>query len=153
MKLKYFTININHNNIKFDSELFLLDNNSEVLARDLSGNSLITKKDGVFLFIHDANPSYVKLFDSTENFYRSTYFYDEEESNKRYDDFIDEYRKQTINDSQKIPEKFLYISTVIKHIGGKRILEKYKNGSHYNITQAYLDGELTEEEFKKLFAL
>tara|TARA_Y100001973_G_C5000248_1_gene233279 strand:- start:127 stop:414 length:288 start_codon:yes stop_codon:yes gene_type:complete len=95
----------------------------------------------------------VKLFDSTEDFYRSTYFYDEEESNKRYDDFIDEYRKQTINDSQKIPEKFLYISTVIKHIGGKRILEKYKNDSHYNITQAYLDGELTEEEFKKLFAL
>lgn len=151
--MKYFTIKINHNNINFDSELFLLDNNSEVLARDLSGNSLITRKDGVFLFIHDASQSYVKLFDSIEDFYRITYFYDEEESNKRYDDFINEHKKQTINDSKEIPEKELYISTVIKYIGGNRILEKYKNGSHYNITKAYLDGELTEEEFKKLFLL
>ena len=106
----------------------------------------------MFLFIHDASQSYVKLFDSIEDFYRITYFYDEEESNKRYDDFINEHKKQTINDSKEIPEKELYISTVIKYIGGNRILEKYKNGSHYNITKAYLDGELTEE-FKKLFLL
>ena len=153
MKLKYFTIEINKNNTKFDSELFLLDDKSDVLAQDLSGNSLIIRDNGIFLFIHDANPSYIKMFDTIEDFYLHTIFYDEAESNKRYDDFISEYNKKNVNNEEEKPEKKLYISTVVKYIGGKRILEKYKDGSYYNVTQAYLDGELTEEEFKQLFAL
>lgn len=153
MKSKYFTIKINDNQTNFNSELVLLDDKSEFLARDLSGNSIIIKENGIFLFIHDANPSYIKIFNTIEDFYLNTNFYDDAESNKRYDDFINEHKTQTIHDLNEIPEKLLYISTVVKCIGGKRILDKYKNGSHYNITQAYLDGTLTEKEFKQLFSL
>jgi hypothetical protein len=153
LKSKYFTININQDNIKFNSELFLLDGNSEVLARDLSGNSIISKKSGVYLFIHDSNPDSIKLFDNIEEFYLHTHFYDDEESSKRYDYFINEHKKEHIQEPEEIPEKLLYISTVVKYIGGKRILEKYKNGSYYNVTQAYIDGTLTKEEFKQLFVL
>lgn len=156
MLKKFFTINIKNESIDFSSEFCLVDNiGNFLIAEDFSGNKIIFKDSLIFLYIHDKSEEleYTKIFNNIEDFYKITYFYDEEESNKRYDDFINEYRKQTINDSKEIPEKELYISTVIKYIGGKRILEKYKNGSHYNITQAYLDGELTEEEFKKLFLL
>lgn len=149
MKNKYFTILFKN----FDSEFNLLDNISDTLAHDLSGNSIILINKEVFLFIHDSNPSNIKLFDNIDEFYKKTYFYDEDESQIRYDKFINEYREKTAYSTKKIPEKELYISTVIKHIGSKKILNKYKNGSYYNVTQAYLDGNLSEKEFKKLYAL
>jgi hypothetical protein len=125
---------------------YLLDKPyKNVIAEDDFGNKIINDDSGILLYVHDADESidHVKLFDNLELFYKKTNFH---ENDKRFEDddeplIYNEYNPKDIEPCS------IYISEFIKTLGIKRLLPKYKEGSYYNISQAYIDGSITKDEF------
>lgn len=151
---KYFTIVVENelNSFEADFELIHLLNTDYVviIAEDSDGNYIILKDNSVYLFIHDSHDQYVKLFDDLNSFYSNTVFYDNVELEKRTNDFNKEYRKEYPYEPNKLHDYLILTSKFIEQLGGKRIIPKYKEGSYYNISQAYIDGTLTDDEFRIL---
>lgn len=100
---------------------------------------------GVLLYVHDADESvdHVKLFDNLENFYKKTKFH---ETDKRFEDDGEPLKYNEYNPDDIEPCS-IYISDFIKTLGFKRLVNKYKEGSYYNISQAYIDDTITKDEF------
>jgi hypothetical protein len=151
---KYFTIVVENelNSFEADFELIHLLNTAYVviIAEDSDGNYIILKDNSVYLFIHDSHDQYVKLFDDLNSFYSNTVFYDNVELEKRTNDFNKEYRKEYPYEPNKLHDYLILTSKFVEQLGGKRIIPKYKEGSYYNISQAYIDGTLTDDEFRIL---
>ena len=151
---KYFTIVVENelNSFEADFELIHLLNTDYVviIAEDSDGNYIILKDNSVYLFIHDSHDQYVKLFDDLNSFYSNTVFYDNVELEKRTNDFNKEYRKEYPYETNKLHDYLILTSKFVERLGGKRIIPKYKEGSYYNISQAYIDGTLTDDEFRIL---
>jgi len=151
---KYFTIVVENelNSFEADFELINLLNtdNAVIIAEDSDGNYIILKDNSVYLFIHDSHDQYVKLFDDLDSFYSNTVFYDNVELEKRTNNFIKDYRKEYPYEPNKLHDYLILTSKFVEQLGGKRIIPKYKEGSYYNIKQAYIDGTLTDDEFRIL---
>lgn len=148
MLKKFFTINIKNESIDFSSEFCLVDNISNFLiAEDLSGNKIIFKNSSIFLYIHDESEEleYTKIFNTLDEFYSNIDFYDEIEQDVRHKKLILKDKKEI---NQPDLEKKVLISTFVKKLGNKRLNPIYKEGSYYNISKSFLDGEITEEEFE-----
>ena len=147
MDNKYFEIVFKNDDIDFSSEFSLLNKPFDnVIAEDLSGNKIIIKKELVYLFIHDApiKHEYVKLFDTLVEFYSKTYFYDDIEQEKKYNQIIEGYEPNP----DFIPEKKVLISSFIKQLGIKRMNPEFKEDSYYNVTLAFHAGSITRDEFE-----
>lgn len=145
---KYFEINLQKHNLDFSSEFCLSESPIDsLLAEDLSGNKIILKKSKIYLYIHDATieNEYVKLFDNLEDFYSKTNFYDNTEQSNRYNKIVENYEEY---DKDYIPDKKVLISTFIKKLGSNRLNSIYKDGSYYDVTMAFKDGNITREEFE-----
>jgi hypothetical protein len=145
---KIFEINFKNESIDFSSEFYLSDKiENFVIAEDLSGNKIVSKKSCVYLYIHDAPEQYeyIKIFESLKEFYSNIEFYDEIEQNRRHKKIIE---NNNIDENDITQEKMVLISTFISKLGSKRLNKKYKEGSYYNISKAFVDGEITPEEFE-----
>lgn len=119
-----------------------------VIAEDDCGNKIIVEHNGVFLYVHEADDGldHIKLFDNLELFYTTTKFH---ENDKRFED-DDEPLTYNEYNPEDIEPCSIYISEFIKTLGIKRLVPKYKEGSYYNISQAYIDGSITKDEFRLL---
>lgn len=147
MENKYFEVVFKKDDIDFSSEFSLLNKPFDnVIAEDLSGNKIIIKKDLVYLFIHDVSikHEYVQLFDTLDEFYSKTDFYDDIEQEKRYHQIVDSYE----SNPDFIPEKKVLISSFIKQLGINRMNPEFKEGSYYNVTMAFHAGSITRVEFE-----
>lgn len=145
---KFFTINIKNESIDFSSEFCLVDNiGNFLIAEDFSGNKIIFKDSFIFLYIHDESEEleYTKIFNTLDEFYSNIYFYDEIEQDVRYKKLISEDNKEI---NQPDLEKKVLISTFVKKLGNKRLNLIYKEGSYYNVSKAFIDGNITKEEFE-----
>lgn len=148
MLKKTFTINIKNESIDFSSEFCLVDNiGNFLIAEDLSGNKIIFKDSSIFLYIHDESEEleYTKIFNTLDEFYSNIDFYDEIEQDIRYKKLISEDNKEI---NQPDLEKKVLISTFVKKLGNKRLNLIYKEGSYYNVSKAFIDGNITKEEFE-----
>ena len=148
MLKKFFTINIKNESIDFSSEFCLVDNiGNFLIAEDLSGNKIIFKDSSIFLYIHDESEEleYTKIFNNLDEFYSNIDFYDEIEQDVRYKKLISEDNKEI---NQPDLEKKVLISTFVKKLGNKRLNLIYKEGSYYNVSKAFIDGNITKEEFE-----
>lgn len=148
MLKKYFEININNPTTAFCSEFELLqESNEQLIAQDVFGNKILVINNCIFLYIHDAplDSEYIKLFDNTESFYQNIIFYDEEEKEQKYNNLTNQ---STPDEKDYIPDKKILISTFIKKLSSDRLQTKYKQGSYYDIKNAYLDGNITKDEFE-----
>ena len=148
MLKKFFTINIKNESIDFSSEFCLVDNiGNFLIAEDLSGNKIIFKISSIFLYIHDESEEleYTKIFNNLDEFYSNIDFYDEIEQDVRYKKLISEDNKEI---NQPDLEKKVLISTFVKKLGNKRLNLIYKEGSYYNVSKAFIDGNITKEEFE-----
>lgn len=144
---KFFEINFKNNSIDFSSEFCLLEDITDFLiAEDLAGNKIISKNSSIFLYIHDAPEKfeYIKIFNNLDDFYSNVYFYDEIEQNIKYKKILED-NNETID---SLPEKMVLISTFINKLGINRLNKTYKKGSYYNVSKAFIDGEITKEEFE-----
>lgn len=143
---KYFEINIKNKKLgKLSFYFYLLDEPyKEVIAEDDFGNKIINNKNGVFLYVHDADESCdcLKLFDNIDLFYKNTEFH---ETDKRFND--DEPLEFNQYHKEDIQPRSIYISQFVKYLGGNRLVDKYKDGNQYNISQAYIDDSITKEEY------
>lgn len=146
---KYFDITIKNDDLGERSYTFYFIENpfNNVIAKDDCSNTIISDSSGVFIYVNDADEdqNYIKLFDNLDEFYSSIVIYDQVEFEKRLDDI--DYEPY---DQNRIPSYSMLISEFVKALGGKRINNKYKEGSYYNVTKAYTDRTLTEHEFKML---
>lgn len=148
MLKKIFTINIKNESIDFSSEFCLVDNiGNFLIAEDLYGNKIIFKNSSIFLYIHDESEEleYTKIFNNLDEFYSNIDFYDEIEQYVRYKKLISEDNKEI---NQPDLEKKVLISTFVKKLGNKRLNLIYKEGSYYNVSKAFIDGNITKEEFE-----
>jgi hypothetical protein len=120
-----------------------------IIGKDDCSNEIIHDNAGVFIYINDADADhdYIKLFDNLDDFYKNTEIYDQTEYDKR--NLEDEYE----DEDDLVPACSMLISKFVKTLGGKRLIDKYKEGSYYNVTQAYIDGTITDDEFKMLSTL
>lgn len=145
---KFFKINIKNESIDFSSEFCLVDNiDYSLLAEDFSGNKIIFKNSSIFLYIHDLPEGleYIKIFNTLEKFYSNILLYDEIEQELRYNKLISENNS---DNNQETLEKKVLISTFVKKLGNKRLNLIYKEGSYYNVSKAFIDGNITKEEFE-----
>lgn len=147
MTNKYFNIFIKHTHLgELSFYFYLLDKPyNNVIAEDDFGNKIINDDSGILLYVHDADDGidHVNLFDNLEFFYKKTKFH---ENDKRFED-DDEPLIYNEYNPEDIEPYSIYISEFIKTLGIKRLVPKYKEGSYYNISQAYIDGSITKDEF------
>lgn len=147
---KYFNLTVDNSFFGKRNFLFHILNPlvDGIIAEDDCSNSIIETNEGIFLYIHeeDEDNDHVKLSNNLEDFYKNIEIYDQDEFNRRYISNIDESEKNQYNPDDILPCS-IYTNTFVKHLGGKRIIPKYKEGSYYNISQAYIDGTITKEEF------
>lgn len=148
MMKKFFEINFKNDSVDFSSEFCLVDNiENFLIAEDLSGNKIISKNSCIFLYIHDAPEKleYIKIFNSLDDFYSNIDFYDEIEQDLRYKKIIKETKN--VEDNQ-LPQKMVLVSTFIGKLGSRRLNKIYKEGSYYNVSKAFIDGDITKDEFE-----
>lgn len=150
MDYKYFDITINNENLGEREYTFYFVEHPYhgVIAKDDCSNHIFHKRSGVFIYVNDADEEQnsIKLFNNLEEFYKNIEIYDEVEFYKRGDsDFVP-------HEDGYIPKCSMLISQFVKLLGGKRFINKYKEGSSYNVTNAYIDGTITYEEFKMLMS-
>jgi hypothetical protein len=155
MSYKYFDITIKNDNlgeIFFTFYLTTIKSNG-IIGKDDCSNEIIHDNTGVFIYINDAEADhdYIKLFDNLDDFYKNTEIYDQSEYDKR--NLANEYEDEDEDEDDLVPACSMLISKFVKTLGGKRLIDKYKEGSYYNVTQAYIDGTITDDEFKMLTTL
>lgn len=151
MIYKYFNLTIQDENLDEQTFCFYFlekPYKKNVIAQDDSSNYIANNDTGVYIYINDADEeqNYIKLFDNIDEFYKNIDIYDQQEFDRRYSQDINpseinQYKPEDISPCS------VYTSTFVKHLGGKRIIPKYKEGAYYNISQAYIDGTITKEEF------
>lgn len=126
-----------------------------LLAEDPYGNIVLVNTH-IYLLIHDEESKYrsIKLSDNLDEFKEKTKFclyeYDEEEDNRRSEELrrlhdLEEAQRRA--DPNFVPECSIHITEFIKQLGKPRADQKYNKSGEYQLTQAYIDGSITKEEF------
>lgn len=129
-----------------------------LLAEDCCGNKVLINGP-IYLLIHDEEAKYrsIKLFDSLEDFQANTLFYDQDyldirdaEWEKEWDAerLVYEAKQEKLRqDPKHFPDCSIHITKFIKQLGKPRVDQKYNKSGEYQLTQAYIDGSITKEEF------
>jgi hypothetical protein len=129
-----------------------------LLAEDCCGNKVLINGP-VYLLIHDEEAKYrsIKLFDSLEEFQANTLFYDQDYLDIRDAEWEKEWAAEQLvyeaeqeklrQDPKHLPDCSIHITQFIKQLGKPRVVQKYNKSGEYQLTQAYIDGSITKEEF------
>lgn len=127
-----------------DNFVFRKVNKLDVIGEDDFSNAIKLINNKVYLVLHDSSPSKIILCDSMEDFNRKVEYYNEEEKDRRFDEFSKNYKE---DDNY---EHLVSIKSVAKVIGGKRIKPNYMSSPLYNITKAWKDGFITDVEYNRI---
>lgn len=129
-----------------------------LLAEDCCGNKVLINGP-IYLLIHDEEAKYrsIKLFDSLEDFQANTLFYDQDYLDIRDAEWEKEWAAERLvyeakqeklrQDPKHFPDCSIHITKFIKQLGKPRVDQKYNKSGEYQLTQAYIDGSITKEEF------
>lgn len=129
-----------------------------LLAEDCCGNKVLINGP-IYLLIHDEEAKYrsIKLFDSLEDFQANTLFYDQDYLDIRDAEWEKEWVAEKLiyeaeqeklrQDPKHLPDCSIHITQFIKQLGKPRVNQKYNKSGEYQLTQAYIDGSITKEEF------
>lgn len=129
-----------------------------LLAEDCCGNKVLINGP-IYLLIHDEEAKYrsIKLFDSLEDFQANTLFYDQDYLDIRDAEWEKEWAAEKLiyeaeqeklrQDPKHLPDCSIHITQFIKQLGKPRVDQKYNKSGEYQLTQAYIDGSITKEEF------
>lgn len=129
-----------------------------LLAEDCCGNKVLINGP-IYLLIHDEEAKYrsIKLFDSLEDFQVNTLFYDQDYLDTRDAEWEKEWAAERLvyeakqeklrQDPKHLPDCSIHITQFIKQLGKPRVNQKYNKSGEYQLTQAYIDGSITKEEF------
>ena len=129
-----------------------------MLAEDCCGNKVLINGP-IYLLIHDEEAKYrsIKLFDSLEDFQANTLFYDQDYLDIRDAEWEKEWAAERLvyeakqeklrQDPKHFPDCSIHITKFIKQLGKPRVDQKYNKSGEYQLTQAYIDGSITKEEF------
>jgi hypothetical protein len=129
-----------------------------LLAEDCCGNKVLVNGP-IYLLIHDEEAKYrsIKLFDSLEDFQVNTLFYDQDYLDMRDAEWEKEWAAEKLiyeaeqeklrQDPKHLPDCSIHITQFIKQLGKPRVDQKYNKSGEYQLTQAYIDGSITKEEF------
>lgn len=129
-----------------------------LLAEDCCGNKVLINGP-IYLLIHDEEAKYrsIKLFDSLEDFQANTLFYDQDYLDIRDAEWEKEWAAERLvyeakqeklrQDPKHFPDCSIHITKFIKQLGKPRVNQKYNKSGEYQLTQAYIDGSITKEEF------
>lgn len=129
-----------------------------LLAEDCCGNKVLVNGP-IYLLIHDEEAKYrsIKLFDSLEDFQVNTLFYDQDYLDIRDAEWEKEWAAERLvyeakqeklrQDPKHLPDCSIHITQFIKQLGKPRVDQKYNKSGEYQLTQAYIDGSITKEEF------
>lgn len=118
-----------------------------IIGEDEFGNIIKVINDKVYIIIHDSLPSKILLCESLDEFNKQVKYYNQEEKNRRFEEF-----SKNIKDDDDY-EYLVKIKTVAQIIGGKRINSSYINAPLYNITKAWKNGEVSNDEYKQILSL
>jgi len=140
----YFDWHINKLN---DTFVFNKVDKLNIIGEDEFGNIIKVINDKVYIIIHDSSPSKILLCESLDEFNKQVKYYNQEEKNRRFEEF-----SKNIKDDDDY-EYLVKIKTVAQVIGSKRINSSYISSPLYNITKAWKDGEVSNDEYKQILSL
>lgn len=131
------------------SETFVFNkiNKLNIIGEDEFGNIIKVINDKVYIIIHDSSPSKILLCESLDEFNKQVKYYNQEEKNRRFEEF-----SKNIKDDDDY-EYLVKIKTVAQVIGSKRINSSYISSPLYNITKAWKNGEVSNDEYKQILSL
>lgn len=118
-----------------------------IIGEDEFGNIIKVINDKVYIIIHDSSPSKILLCESLDEFNKQVKYYNQEEKNRRFEEF-----SKNIKDDDDY-EYLVKIKKVTQVIGNKRINSSYISSPLYNITKAWKDGEVSNDEYKQILSL
>lgn len=118
-----------------------------IIGEDEFGNIIKVINDKVYIIIHDSSPSKILLCESLEEFNKQVKYYNQEEKNRRFEEF-----SKNIKEDNHY-EYLVKIKTVAQVIGSKRINSSYISSPLYNITKAWKDGGVSNDEYKQILSL
>lgn len=118
-----------------------------IIGEDEFGNIIKVINDKVYIIIHDSSLSKILLCESLDEFNKQVRYYNQEEKNRRFEEF-----SKNIKDDDDY-EYLVKIKTVAQVIGSKRINSSYISSPLYNITKAWKDGEVSNDEYKQILSL
>lgn len=118
-----------------------------IIGEDEFGNIIKVINDKVYIIIHDSSPSKILLCESLDEFNKQVKYYNQEEKNRRFEEF-----SKNIKDDDDY-EYLVKIKTVAQVIGSKRVNSSYISSPSYNITKAWKDGEVPNDEYKQILNL
>lgn len=118
-----------------------------IIGEDEFGNIIKVINDKVYIIIHDSLPSKILLCESLDEFNKQVKYYNQEEKNRRFEEFSKNIKED--NDY----EYLVKIKTVAQVIGSKRINSSYISSPLYNITKAWKNGEVSNDEYKQILSL
>lgn len=140
----YFDWHINKLN---DTFVFNKVDKLNIIGEDEFGNIIKVINDKVYIIIHDSSPSKILLCESLDEFNKQVKYYNQEEKNRRFEEF-----SKNIKDDDDY-EYLVKIKTVAQVIGSKRINSSYISSPLYNITKAWKNGEVSNDEYKQILSL
>lgn len=131
------------------SETFVFNkiNKLNIIGEDEFGNIIKVINDKVYIIIHDSSPSKILLCESLDEFNKQVKYYNQEEKNRRFEEF-----SKNIKEDNHY-EYLVKIKTVAQVIGSKRINSSYISSPLYNITKAWKNGEVLNDEYKQILSL
>ena len=140
----YFDWHINKLN---DTFVFNKVDKLNIIGEDEFGNIIKVINDKVYIIIHDSSPSKILLCESLDEFNKQVKYYNQEEKNRRFEEF-----SKNIKDDDDY-EYLVKIKTVAQVIGSKRINSSYISSPLYNITKAWKNGEVSNDEYKQILSI
>jgi hypothetical protein len=151
MKKEYFIIDIKEINNSYAFKM--LENEEDhgivknVIAEDDFGNKLFIKNKKVYAYIHDHIKEKIKLYDSYQSFKEETKFHTRNELEKIQQQRIEKYRKENAEFEIDI---LVDIKTASVYLGKSKFDRKYIERFKYNISKAFSDKVITEDDFNYL---
>lgn len=127
-----------------DDFTFRMVERGNIIAEDDFGNVVKISNGKVYAVIHDVSPSKILLCSSMRKFNGKVEYYSQEEKDSRFLSF-----SNSIKDNSDY-EYLVQIKAVAKVIGGKRVNPLYISGHLYNITKAWKDNTITNDEYEHI---
>lgn len=124
-----------------DDFTFRMVERGNIIAEDDFGNVVKISNGKIYAVIHDVSPSKIILCSSMREFNEKAEYYSQEEKDTRFLSFCN-----SIKDDSDY-EYLVTIKAVAKVIGGKRVNPLYISGPLYNITKAWKDKCIIDEDY------
>lgn len=151
MKKKYFVVNIKEISNSYAFKMLEKKEDQEivknVIAEDDFGNKIFLKNEKVYAYIHDNIKDKIKLYDTYESFKEKTQLHTRKELEKIQQQRIEKYRKENAEFEIDI---LVDIKTASVYLGKSKFDRKYIERFKYNISKAFSDKIITEDDFNYL---